>query len=135
MTLKDGRSACRLPAQDLERARRFYSEKLGLEPAEERPGGLLYRTAAGDFALFASTGTSTGEFTQMGWEVDDIEATVAELKERGVVFEEYDIPGLEAVDGIASVEGNYPSKGGKGERAVWFKDSEGNLLGIGEPVR
>ena len=135
MTLKDGSSACRLPAQDLERARRFYSEKLGLEPAEERPGGLLYRTAGGDFALFASAGASSGEFTQMGWEVDDIEATVAELKERGVEFEEYDIPGLETVDGLAHVEGNYPSKGGKGERAVWFRDSEGNLLGIGEPIR
>jgi hypothetical protein len=71
----------------------------------------------------------------MGWEVDDIEATVAELKERGVEFEDYDMPGFEKKDGIVTVEGNYPSKGGKGERAVWFRDSEGNLLGIGEPLR
>jgi len=64
--LKDGRVATRLPAQDLERARKFYAEKLGLEPAEERPGGLLYRCAGGVFALFASAGASPGTFTQMG---------------------------------------------------------------------
>jgi catechol 2,3-dioxygenase-like lactoylglutathione lyase family enzyme len=132
--LKDGRVATRLPAQSLARARKFYSEKLGLEPSEERPGGLLYQTAQGAFALFESAGASTGEFTQMGWEVDDIEATVAELSRRGVVFEEVDVPGLETVDGIAEVEGNYPSKGGKGERAAWFRDSEGNMLGVGQPI-
>ena len=132
--LKDGRVATRLPAQDLERARRFYAEKLGLEPAEERPGGLLYRFGSCEFALFASAGTSPGSFTQMGWEVDDIEATVAELKARGVAFEEVDLPGLKTVGGIAEVEGNYPSKGGKGEHAAWFRDSEGNMLGIGQPI-
>ena len=132
--LQDGRVATRLPAQDLDRARRFYSEKLGLEPSEERPGGLLYQPAQGAFALFESAGASTGEFTQMGWEVDDIEATVTELSERGVVFEEVDVPGLETVGGIAEVEGNYPSKGGKGERAAWFRDSEGNMLGVGQPI-
>ena len=134
MRLKDGRVATRLPAQDLERARRFYSEQLGLEPSEEREGGLLYRVGEGVFALFESSGASSGEFTQMGWEVDDIEATVAELKDRGVAFEEIDAPGLRTVDGIADVEGNYPSKGGKGERAAWFRDSEGNMLGIGQPI-
>ncbi len=134
MSLKDGRVATRLPAQDLERARRFYSEQLGLEPSEEREGGLLYRVGEGVFALFESSGASSGEFTQMGWEVDDIEATVAELKDRGVAFEEIDAPGLRTVDGIADVQGNYPSKGGKGERAAWFRDSEGNMLGIGQPI-
>ena len=132
--LKNGRVATRLPAQDLDRARRFYSEKLGLEPSEERPGGLLYQPAQGAFALFESAGASTGQFTQMGWEVDDIEATVAELSERGVVFEEVDVPGLQTVGGIAEVDGNYPSKGGKGERAAWFRDSEGNMLGVGQPI-
>jgi hypothetical protein len=71
----------------------------------------------------------------MAFEVADIEATVAELRSRGVVFEEYDFPGMKTVNGIAEVAGNYPSKGGLGERAAWFKDSEGNLLGIGQPVR
>jgi catechol 2,3-dioxygenase-like lactoylglutathione lyase family enzyme len=132
--LENAKIAARLPAQDLERARAFYSEKLGLEPSEERPGGLLYRASGCEFALFETAGTSPGEFTQMGWEVDDIEATVGELKTRGVVFEEVDLPGLKTVDGIAEVSGNYPSKGGKGERAAWFRDSEGNMLGIGQPI-
>ena len=109
--LNEGRVATRLPAQDLGRARAFYAEKLGLEPAEEREGGLRYLCAAGEFALFESAGTAAGDHTQMGWEVDDIEATVRELRRRGVVFEEYDVPGLETVDGIAEIEGNYPSKG------------------------
>ena len=133
--LSTGRTATRLPAQDLQRARRFYAEKLGLEPVDERPGGLLYRCAGGEFALFESTGRASGEHTQIGWEVDDIEATVAELRRRGVVFEDVDVPGLRTVDGIAEVAGNYPSKGAVGERAAWFRDSEGNLLGIGQPIR
>ena len=132
--LKDGRVAARLPAQDLERARRFYSEKLGLEPVEEREGGLRYVfKGGGEFALFASAGAASGDHTQMSWEVDDLEATVSELRARGVVFEEYDLPGLRTVDGIAEIEGNYPSKG-TGERGAWFRDSEGNMLGVGEPV-
>src|SRR5919205_3136084 len=134
-TLATARVAARIPAQDLDRARAFYAEKLGLEPVEERPGGLLYRVAKGEFALYASAGTSPGTFTQMGFEVDDLEAVVAELKRRGVVFEEVDVPGLETTDGIAEVQGNYPSKGGKGERAAWFRDSEGNMLGFGQPLR
>src|SRR3954453_12049527 len=133
--LQQARMAPRLPAQALERARRWYAEKLGLEPVDERPGGLLYRIASCDFALFASAGASPGTFTQMGFEVDDIDATAAELKARGVVFEEVDVPGLETVGGIADIEGNYPSKNARGERGGWFRDSEGNLLGIGQPVR
>jgi catechol 2,3-dioxygenase-like lactoylglutathione lyase family enzyme len=133
--LSDAHVATRLPAQDLDRARAFYAEKLGLEPADERPGGLLYRCAEGQFALFSSAGASPGTFTQMGWEVDDIETTVATLKERGVVFEEYDVPGLTTVDGIADIDGNYASKNATGERAAWFRDSEGNLIGIGQLIR
>jgi catechol 2,3-dioxygenase-like lactoylglutathione lyase family enzyme len=131
--LDQARVATRLPASDLERARRFYAEKLGLEPYEEREGGLLYRCAGSEFALFQSSGTASGDHTQMAFEVDDIEATVAELRRRGVVFEEYDFPGLRTVGGIVEIEGNYPSKG-TGERGGWFRDSEGNLLGIGQPV-
>jgi catechol 2,3-dioxygenase-like lactoylglutathione lyase family enzyme len=129
--LAAGKVATRIPVQDLDRARRFYAEKLGIEPAEERPGGLLYRPASGEFALFLSAGRSEGAFTQMGWEVEDIEAAVAALRARGVEFLEYDLPGLRTVDGIADIEGNYPSKG-TGERGAWFHDSEGNLLGMGQ---
>ena len=131
--LRSERVASRLPAQDLGRARAFYAEKLGLEPVEEREGGLRYVCAQGEFALFASAGAASGDHTQMGWEVDDIEATVRELRARGVVFEDYDLPGLTTIDGIADIEGNYPSKG-RGERGAWFRDSEGNMLGIGQPV-
>ncbi len=131
--LEDGRVATRLPAQDLERARRFYAEKLGLQPTETRPGGLHYKCAGRDFALFQSEMRPSGH-TQMAWQVDDIMAVVAALRNRGVIFEEYDLPGLRTVDGIADVTGNYPSVGANGERAAWFRDSEGNLLAIGQPV-
>jgi len=135
VTLRDAtKTATRLPAQDLDRARAFYAEKLGLEPSDERPGGILYRVGDTEFALFASGGRATGDHTQMGFEVEDIEATVAELKARGVVFEEVDVPGLRTRDGIADIEGNYPSKNASGERGAWFHDSEGNLLGIGQLV-
>ena len=135
MTLRDAtKTATRLPAQDLDRARAFYAEKLGLEPADERPGGILYRVGDTEFALFASGGRATGDHTQMGFEVDDIEATVAELKVRGVVFQEVDAPGLRTRGGIADIDGNYPSKHASGERGAWFHDSEGNLLGIGQLV-
>jgi catechol 2,3-dioxygenase-like lactoylglutathione lyase family enzyme len=132
--LQNGGVATRLPARDLGRAREFYAGKLGLEPSEERPGGLLYRCAQGEFALFQTDASSSGLHTQMAWQVSDLDAAVAELRARGVVFEEYDLPGLTTAGGIAQVEGNYPSKGGAGERAAWFKDSEGNLLAIGQPV-
>jgi catechol 2,3-dioxygenase-like lactoylglutathione lyase family enzyme len=133
--LQNSGVAARLPAQDLERARAFYADKLGLEPSEERPGGLLYRCARGEFALFQADGAPSGLHTQMAWEVDDIEEVVTQLKARGVVFEEYDLPGLTTVDGLAEIPDNYPSKGGVGERAAWFKDSEGNLLAIGQPIQ
>jgi len=126
--------AARLPCHDLERARAFYAEKLGLEPIEERPGGLRYQCGTTFFGLFQSTGRPSGEHTQMGFEVDDVDSIVAELRRRGVEFEEIDAPGLRTVNGIADIEGNYPSKG-TADRAAWFRDSEGNLLGIGQAVR
>jgi catechol 2,3-dioxygenase-like lactoylglutathione lyase family enzyme len=126
MSLTNGRIATRIPVQDLDRARAFYSEKLGLEPAEERPGGLRYVCASGEFALFESTGAASGDHTQMGWEVEDFDATIAELEARGVSFEEF---------GFVDVPGNYPSKGGTGEKAAWFRDLDGNLFGIGQPIR
>jgi catechol 2,3-dioxygenase-like lactoylglutathione lyase family enzyme len=132
--LKNGRVAARLPVRDLKRARAFYSEKLGLEPAEERPGGLLYRCGDSEFALFESAGTASGTHTQMGWTVDDIEATVADLRRRGLGFEQVDMPGITVTDGIAEIPGNYPSKG-RGERAVWFRDLDGNVMGVAETVR
>jgi hypothetical protein len=65
----------------------------------------------------------------------DLRAAVEVLRARGAVFEEYHLPGLKTVDGVAEGVGNYPSKGGKGELGAWFRDSEGNLLGLGQPLR
>jgi catechol 2,3-dioxygenase-like lactoylglutathione lyase family enzyme len=132
--LERGDVAARIPAQDIKRAKVYYAEKLGLTPIEERPGGLRYHCGSGWFSLFESSGKASGDHTQMAWEVHDIEAAVKELRRRGVVFEEYHSPGFKTVDGIADVAGNYPSKG-VGERAAWFRDSEGNLLAIGQAVR
>ena len=83
-----------------------------------------------EFALYQSGGLADGSFTQLAFTVADIEADVAALRARGVVFEDYDFPGLETVDGIAEIDGNYASKGA-GERAARFRDSEGNMLGVG----
>jgi catechol 2,3-dioxygenase-like lactoylglutathione lyase family enzyme len=132
--LQSSNVAARIPAQDLERARSFYSSRLGLEPVEERPGGLRYRCGSGHFSLFQSSGSASGSHTQMAWEVDDIAATVKELRRRGVVFEEYDLPDLKTINGIAEITGNYPSRG-VGEKGAWFRDSEGNLLGIGQAIK
>jgi catechol 2,3-dioxygenase-like lactoylglutathione lyase family enzyme len=115
-----------LPATDLERAKRFYADKLGLTPENELPGGLLYR-CGGDtrFAVFTSQGQASGTHTQSFWLVEDVESEVAALKARGVVFEEYDLPSLSTVNSIATAG---PIKG------AWFKDSEGNLLSLGQLV-
>ncbi|WP_410645270.1 VOC family protein [Amycolatopsis sp. lyj-346] len=127
--LSNVRIEARIPTQDLARARRWYAEKLGLEAVEEREGGLRYEGASGVFCLYASAGASDGSFTQVAFYVDDLESTVAVLRERGVVFEEYE--GTRG--GIMEIRGNYPSKG-RGERAAWFRDCEGNLIGLGEVV-
>jgi catechol 2,3-dioxygenase-like lactoylglutathione lyase family enzyme len=131
--LENSKVSTRLPAQNLERAKAFYAEKLGLQPVEERPGGLKYRCASGSFSVFQSTGQASGEHTQMAWEVDDIEASVEQLRRRGVAFEEYNLPELKTVNGIAEIQGNYPSRG-TAEKGAWFKDSEGNLLAIGQSL-
>lgn len=70
----------------------------------------------------------------MGFEVTDLRVAVEVLRARGVVFEEYDLPGLKTINGIAEIAGNYPSKGGNGELAAWVRDSEGNMLGLGQPL-
>jgi catechol 2,3-dioxygenase-like lactoylglutathione lyase family enzyme len=97
------------------------------------PGGSAISSSGGEFALFESAGQPSGEHTQIAFEVDDIDAVVTDLRARGLVLESYQLPGLTTVDGIAEIDGNYPSKG-SGERAAWFRDSEGNLLGIGQPL-
>jgi catechol 2,3-dioxygenase-like lactoylglutathione lyase family enzyme len=113
-----------LPATDLERAKRFYAEKLGLTPESEGPDGLFYRCGGGTrFLVFPSGGAASGTHTQMTWNTPAIEATVAELKARGVVFEEYDTPQVKTFNSVATLG---QSKG------AWFQDSEGNMLALGQ---
>jgi catechol 2,3-dioxygenase-like lactoylglutathione lyase family enzyme len=121
--LSESRVHTALPAIDIERAKRFYADKLGLTPTQQRPDGLRYDCADGTaLFLFPTSISDRGGHTQAGIEVPDIDAAVVELKSRGVAFEEYDTPELKTVDGIATESG--------GDRAAWFKDSEGNLLGL-----
>lgn len=131
--LQESSVAARLPAKDLERARRWYSEVLALEPVEVRPGGLRYEVRGQEFCLFESGGGADGSFTQLAFTVDDLDAVVADLCARGVVFQEYDVPGFATVGGIVEIDDNDPSKG-VGERAAWFLDSEGNMLALGSPI-
>lgn len=112
-----------LPVQDLDRAKKFYAEKLGFTPISETPAGVDYQCKNSWFSLYPSQGGSTGEFTQAGWRTDNIEGKVAELKSRGVIFEEYDLPKFKTVNSIVTIG---PI------RAAYFKDSEGNLLGLAQ---
>ena len=132
--LSNAHTITKLPAQDLERARAFYSEKLGLEPVEERSGGLRYVCGPTEFHLFSSAGAPSGVSTQMGFEVEDLEAALAELRARGVAFERFEMPGFEVRGDAIVAPDNYPSKG-TGELGTFFYDSEGNLIGIAQPVR
>jgi catechol 2,3-dioxygenase-like lactoylglutathione lyase family enzyme len=122
----------KIPVQDLDRARRWYRERLGLEALEEREGGLRYVCGATEFHLFASTGRASGTSTQMGFEVEDLTAAVADLRARGVTFERFEAPVFtQSDDDTFDVDGNYPSKG-TGERGAFFYDCDGNLFGMGQ---
>ena len=132
--LSDAHTVTKLPAQDLERARAFYRDKLGLEPVEERTGGLRYVCGPTEFHLFSSAGVPSGESTQMAFEVEDLQATLADLRARGVTFERFEMPGFGARGDTIAAPDNYPSKG-TGELGTFFYDSEGNLIGVAQPVR
>jgi catechol 2,3-dioxygenase-like lactoylglutathione lyase family enzyme len=131
--LSNAHTVTKLPAQDLERARAFYRDKLGLEPVDERQGGLRYVCGPTEFHLFSSAGRPSGDSTQMGFEVEDLEATLACLRARGVTFERFDMSGFEVRGDTIVAPDNYPSKG-SGELGTFFYDSEGNLIGIAQPV-
>jgi catechol 2,3-dioxygenase-like lactoylglutathione lyase family enzyme len=132
--LSTAHAVTELPAQDLARARRFYHDQLGLDPVEERDGGLRYVCGTTEFHLFASTGTPSRKSTQLGFEVANIDQVVAGLRARGLQFETFDAGALSVIDQIVNVPDNYPSKG-TGERGAFFYDSEGNLLAIGQAIR
>lgn len=119
--LENARYHATLPASNFERAKAFYADKLGLTPVSDVPGGAFYESQGTRFLLFPSSGVASGTHTQVGFAVDDIAATVNDLKGRGLKFEEYDFPGFDKATSIATT-GDLQS--------AWFKDSEGNLLGI-----
>jgi catechol 2,3-dioxygenase-like lactoylglutathione lyase family enzyme len=113
-----------IPAADLARARAFYADKLGLTPVHEEEGiMLLYRTAAGSwFSVYQTEFAGLARHTIAQWHVADVGATARELKDKGVVFETYDLPGVEWSGDVASMAGM--------GKAAWFRDSEDNILCI-----
>ena len=123
--LRDFPMAARLAAIDIGRARAWYEEKLGLTPEKEEMGGsgLWYRTGGTWFYLYQTETAGSARNTVGGWEVHGIEAIMADLRSRGVTFEDYDFGEMKTVDGLLIV-GDY--------RAAWFADSEGNVLELTE---
>jgi predicted enzyme related to lactoylglutathione lyase len=119
--LNDSKVTANVPAADLDRARTFYADVLGLTPATENPGGLIYTTAGGtSFFLYETEYAGQAGHTIAQFHVADIEGEVRDLKAKGVTFEHYDMPGL-------TWEGDIARMGEMGS-AAWFKDSEGNIL-------
>ena len=112
-----------IPAKDIDSTRKFYEGVLGLQIVQETPAGISYRTGDSTLSLYPTQFAGTAQHTLGGFVVKDLEAAMAELRERGVTFEEYDMPGLKTVNGIAELEG---------ERGSWFKDPEGNILSLYE---
>jgi catechol 2,3-dioxygenase-like lactoylglutathione lyase family enzyme len=114
-----------VPVSDLDRSVRWYRETLGLEPAWRGEGVAQYRSGSTRFDLYVTASAGTAQHTLAAWIVDDVEDAVARLRGRGVVFEEYDFPGLKTMDGIADL--GY-------ERAAWFRDPDRNILSVGQPT-
>ena len=111
-----------LPAANIERARKFYSEKLDMTPKSVEPdGSLRYQCDGTEFLVYQTQYAGTAKNTAIGFHSDNIEQEMQELRSKGVVFEEYDMPGLKTVHGLATI-GDF--------KAAWFKDSEGNILAI-----
>ena len=119
--LKNGIAQATLPVADLERAKSFWA-KVGLSPTNEQPGGMEYNASgSSSFTVYPTRNPNRGGHTQLHFRVNDIEAEVADLKAKGVTFEEYDFPALKTENSIATTES------GKG---AWFKDEDGNTIGI-----
>ena len=120
--LQDAPMFSYIPAKDVSRARRFYEQKLGFKPKQEIAGGVVYEF--GDHTacfLYPTPNAGTSQASQAFWQVSDVEREVAELKARGVKFEDYDLPGEKSPSGVITAGG---------AKAAWFKDSEGNILAI-----
>jgi predicted enzyme related to lactoylglutathione lyase len=115
-----------LPVIDMTRARSFYEGCLGLRPGGFKPDGkFVYAVGGTTLALFPKPEGTKADHTAVSFQVEDIAASIAELKGSGVVFEDYDFPGLKTIDHVC-VLGS--------EKAAWFKDTEGNYLCIHEDL-
>lgn len=122
--LQNRRAYPTIPASDIERAKAWYREKLGLSPASEDPAGVRYALGGGTgFQLYPTGVAGQAPNTLMVFSSEDIDDDVRTLRGRGVVFEDYDFPGLRTVNGIATLGAVH---------AAWFRDSEGNILAIGD---
>ena len=122
--MKNARIVPYIPVANVARARTFYEEKIGLVAKEEYAGGVVYECGDGSWVfMYPSAGAGTSRASTAFWAVDDVVAEVAALRKKGVVFEEYDMPGLKTVNGIAT---------GGGAKTAWFKDTEGNILAISQ---
>jgi predicted enzyme related to lactoylglutathione lyase len=114
-----------IPASDVARARSFYEGVIGLCPKQEYAGGVIYECGGADVFLYPTPNAGTSKASQAFWTVADVEAEVADLKSRGVTFEEYDMPGFPMRNSIVT---------GGGAKTAWFKDPEGNILAISQRV-
>jgi len=113
-----------LPAADLKRAQSFYHDALDLDPAEVHDGVLFYRLDSGSaFEIYETSNAGTARNTQMCWVTDDLDSEMTRLRTRGVVFEDFDIPGMKTVNGVVTAEDI---------RTAWFRDTEGNFICINE---
>lgn len=122
--LKNARIVPYIPVANVARARKFYEEKIGLVAREEYAGGVVYECGDGSWVfMYPSPGAGTSRASTAFWAVEDVVAEVSALRKKGVVFEEYDMPGLKTVNGIAT---------GGGAKTAWFKDTEGNILAISQ---
>ncbi len=123
--LKNSSISAVLPAVDLPRARKFYNQTLGLPIEMENEQGIVFNSGECTRLLVYPRSTPTkADHTAAGWQVDNVETEVRDLKSRGVRFEQYDMPGLKTnADGIADMGG---------VKSAWFKDPEGNILAISE---
>jgi catechol 2,3-dioxygenase-like lactoylglutathione lyase family enzyme len=111
-----------LPAKDVARARDFYEGVLGFRPKEEFAGGVAYEFDSGTGAfLYPTENAGTSRASQAFWQVDDVEAEVAELARRGVALAHYDMPGERSPSGVVTAGG---------AKVAWFNDTEGNTLAI-----
>ncbi len=119
--LADGKLYASIAVNDLGVAKEFYGAKLGLTQKADFPGGISYENDNRELIVYESPTAGSGKATCAGWNVENIEAVVEELKGKGITFEQYDLPGTTFENGIHIMG---PMK------AAWFKDPDGNILGL-----